>query len=265
VKLAFCFLSIGDIAHRTAWSAFFQGVPSTDYAIWLHRADGHATSALPGARCVPSHGTTRATFSIVKAQQVLFEAACQDESVSKCILLSGDTVPLHPFETVSKAIMSHARGVLAWEAVASDEQASRARLTRRYAWPREWEWVWRVASQWCALTREHVQLLSRYWGLLFHVFFTSHTPDEHLYPVFFHALGLLDSFVREPFMYVDWLHPTEARPCGREHHLYPRTFHLEDLTPSRVRELRQRNRLMLRKVCESDDCPPLWIEPDGAG
>jgi Core-2/I-Branching enzyme len=262
MKLAFCFLSRGDIAHQRTWSAFFRDAPPDAYGIWLHRADRGMASRLPGVTCVPSHGTSRAMFSIVNAQQVLFQVACRDPAVTKCILLSGDSVPVQSFEAVAASMLSHPKGILAWETELSDVQASRSHLARRDLWPKDWKWEWRAAAQWCVLTREHVGLLASYWGLVLHTFFSTHTADEHVYPVFFEGVGRLDSFVRQPFMFVDWGDPTTATHCGLPHNLYPRTFHAEDCTPALLRRLRSGGYATMRKVCERWDCPPLWTGGD---
>jgi hypothetical protein len=160
-------------------------------------------------------------------------------------------------------VMSHSQGVLAWDDGLAVSHAQRERTVRRGAWPERWSWVWRVAPQWSVLTREHVQLLARHWRMLAEVFGPSLAPDEHVYPVFFQALGLLRQFVRQPYMCVDWQRPTANGRCDLPHRDLPRTFHERDLRPDAVRALRERGYVMLRKVCEDYACPPLWIDrPD---
>jgi Core-2/I-Branching enzyme len=260
MKLAFCFLSHNDIAHPRAWKAFFRAAPREAYGIWLHRRDRHTASELPGVTCIPTHPTQYAKFSLVQAQQHLLEAACLDEEVTKCLLLSGDTVPLRSFDEVL-TLMSHDKGVLAWSEGLNQLQRGREATVRRDAWPEAWGWVWRIAPQWCLLTREHVRLLSKHWDVLADVFGESVAPDEHMYSVFFHAVGCLDSFLPEHFMHVDWYQLTRPAACGIKHRAHPRTFHRADLNQRTIRELRERGAVMLRKVCERYDCPPLWMEP----
>lgn len=95
-------MSYGDIEQPTIWKAFFDGIPTDKYSIYLHRADGVRTSWCDSANVIDFIPSKYATWSLVEISQALMTAGLHDDNNQIFILLSGDTIPIVPFNHVSQ-------------------------------------------------------------------------------------------------------------------------------------------------------------------
>ena len=232
---------------------------------------------LADAERVPWVRTGWGTFGTVRAQVQLFNAALADDDVACCVLLSGDSVPLVPFDEAYDALMEHAgapgradggRSLLAAR-FADDagvvlntthqrREAGALELRReaiQHADSDAWAWHLGVASQWCALARRHVELLAAHWHVLESTFDGSSVPDEHVYAVFFRdALGdaaFAAEFERRSPMHTAWKGSIVCRsgPNHADADTSPTSYHLAEISPMLVANARAAGFLFMRKVC----------------
>jgi hypothetical protein len=260
--LAFCFLTYKDVDHLEVWAPFFAAAPPDQYAIFIHSKEG-VGSGLP-ATVIPTQPTEWSTWSLVEAQQSLFRTAMTNPAVTKCILLSGDSVPLYSFNALYAALMADDKGYMR----KSKNKRSAAKKPNVAAWPKSLPFKWSLTSQWIILNRTHVTALEEHFSMLRSVFGSMYIPDEHVYVIFFDGLGLLDTFHLVPPVHVQWdptphtLHtilcapitrfnrpPVRNRPCSEWHRNRPHTFHAEEFTQAKVAEIYASGALFLRKVC----------------
>jgi hypothetical protein len=259
-KLAFCVLSYGDVVQVGVWWAFLRDAAPSEFVVVLHRADGGRSSVLEDAfpgqvKVVPTLPTKWGDVSLVTAAQALFDAACTDPTVHKCVLVSGDALPLVPFRDAYESLLESEHGVLDYVAEPSAYHRSRFRSCNLAAWPRDLprpaEETFPLAHQWCVLTRDQVATVRAHMGWIVRVFAGVFAADEHVYPTLFQALGQMDTFVDGSIMFVEMLQGRSKRcPHGHKHRSAPTTFHTADLTPFWLRALRERGFLFLRKTCE---------------
>jgi hypothetical protein len=249
MKIAFCFLSYGDIEHQNAWTQFFDSDKSSKSdksAIFLHRADGVSVSTLPGCTVIPPIKTSWGTFSLLQAQQNMFAEAFKDPTVYKCVLLSGDTIPLYKFDVVYNRMCRDDKGYMRQiapnaQVLATDKKVHMA------AWPPEKPWKGNFISQWVVFNRFHVQLLHEHWTMIHNVFKDANIPDEYVYFIFFNGFGCIDTFHNSSPMYVS--HSKRISPCKLKHHSVPLTYHRQNFTPQEVDKIYRSGHLFLRKVC----------------
>jgi hypothetical protein len=253
-KIAFCFLSYGDIEQPGIWSSFFAGVAADQYTTLLHRADGVQTSWAPECTVIPHRPTKWGTFSLVEAQQELFVTACKDPAVTKCILLSGDSIPIHSFQTIYAKLTCDSKGYM--KQYESDQHLGREQTVNKAAWPSDTPWSWPIAHQWVILTRAHIQLLQENWTMLTQVFGSSQIPDEQVYIVFFKGFGFLDSFHDMRTIRVNW--NIQSDPCSEEHRSRPRAHHTSDFTPQYMNWIYAEDAFFLRKLCKTATVTMDW-------
>ena len=100
MAIGFCFLIKDSVNNLDLWAAFFEGIASSQYRIYVH-AKTPSPCAVPGGAVVDSDPlpTAWGELSLVMATQRLFDQALEDGCTSM-ILLSGDMLPLWPFERI---------------------------------------------------------------------------------------------------------------------------------------------------------------------
>lgn len=253
MKIAFCFLSYGDIEHQNVWAQFFESAKK--HAIFLHRADGQTETNLPGCTVIPPIKTAWGTFSLLQAQQNLFNEAVKDPEVQKVVLLSGDSIPLYKFDVVYNKLCRDDKGYLRQIAQSVVVPITDKRV-HTAAWPSDKPWVGKFNSQWVVLNRTHVQMLQDNWPMLQRVFKDANIPDEYLYFTFFNGFGCIGTFHNASHMHVS--HSKKVFPCGRNHHSVPLTYHRQNFTPQEVDKLYRSGHLFLRKVCSTTNVHMDW-------
>ena len=259
--LAFCFLTYKDVDHLEVWAPFFAAASPDQYAIFIHRKEGTG-SELP-ATVIPTQPTEWGTWSLVEAQQSLFRTAMENPAVTKCILLSGDSVPLYSFAALYTAIMADGKGYIR----KAKHKRSVTKIPNLEAWPRSKPFKWSLSSQWVILNRIHITALEEHFVMLSAVFGSMIIPDEHVYVIFFEGFGLLNTFHLVPPICVQWDHkpisiqnmlckpmylfqrPVKKRICSEPHRDRPHTFHAEEFTKAKVAEIYRSGAFFLRKVC----------------
>ncbi len=100
MTLAFCFLIKDSVDNLDLWSAFFENIPFPKYRIYVH-AKTSSPSAVPAGAVIDADPlpTAWGELSLVLATRRLFDQALKD-GCSSMVLLSGDMLPLWPFERI---------------------------------------------------------------------------------------------------------------------------------------------------------------------
>jgi hypothetical protein len=258
MKIALCFLSYGDIEQQAVWSSFLENVSKEKYTILLHRADGIQTSWAPNCIVIPTQPTEWATFSLVRVQQQLFTTACIDPEVTKCILLSGDSIPIYPFQKIYDTLLRDTKGYISEYPIKESKKHEEATVSRT-CWPKDKQWKWTITDQWVVLNRMHVGLLQEHWDMLVRVFEHSKCPDEHVYIVFFNGFGVINTFHKQCFTVRDWKLKTSS--CSLKHRPLPTTYHTHNFTPNYLKWIYSKGGLFLRKVCTTTTITMNWSLP----
>jgi len=265
--LAFCFLTYRDVEHREIWEPFFAGAGQA--MVVIHRKEGTGSwlheVGVPGltTTVIPTQPTEWGTWSLVEVQQSLFRAAVANPAVTKCILLSADTVPLYSFAELYSRLMADDKGYIG--------HIPNKRSNRKHPNQAAWSGApfrWSLTPQWVILNRSHVAALEAKFSMLRAVFGAMYIPDEHVYIIFFDSFGLLGSFHLTAPIHVQWdqthrtihtmmcaplLHaqrrPTPRIACAERHRDRPHTFHAVELTAAKLDAIYASGAFFLRKVC----------------
>jgi len=254
MKIAFCFLSYGDVIQTALWKLFFKDADPSTYRIVIHMSQGPSVSALEGVTVIPTQPTGWGQFNLVEAQQALFERAIEDPAVQKCVLLSGDSIPLYDFTTIYGRLASDDKGYMAYKVPANMTHINREKQPRKNEWPRHWKWY--LTSQWSILHRRHVELLRSNWSLVQRVFnVPNFIADEHMYPVFFNGFDELTSFHATPVMWVSWT--GRRKRCTQQHRSAPFTYHTADFNEMTLKHIYDSGCLFMRKICSTVDAASL--------
>jgi hypothetical protein len=188
-------------------------------------------------------------------QQDLFIAATADPSVTKCVLLSGDSIPIYSFSYIYTKLTADEKGYITDYKQTGNKYEDSA---NRKAWPANMPWEWRLAHQWVVLNRDHIQLVRDHWEMLKNVFGPSKVPDEHVYIILFKALGKLDTFHVVCAMVTNWKQPSSS--CFMRHRKIPRTHHTNDFTQPYVDWIYEQGGFFMRKICMNSQITMNWAE-----
>ena len=106
MAIAFCFLVKDSINNLDLWSTFFEGIASSRFRIYVHAKTPYP-SAVPDGAVIDSDPlpTAWGELSLVMATHRLFDQAMED-GCSSMVLLSGDMLPLWPFERIQERCQS---------------------------------------------------------------------------------------------------------------------------------------------------------------
>ena len=172
MRIAFCFLIYDTINHEDLWDVFFTGVDPSLYSIHVH----YKTDVPLGSRfesqklphCIP---TNWGDISLVKAQNLLLEAALRDADTTHFVFISNSCIPLKSFAHVYGALTEKSVFNI-WPHAHCFPRCDRAlRFIARGNLQK--------AHQWCMLTRRHAQLMVDEAAAYMHWF--DFCGDEHCY------------------------------------------------------------------------------------
>ena len=254
-KIAFCFLTYDDIEQQDVWRSFFAAADPTLYAIYMHSSNGLIQSSLAGTNLIPRQDSAWGKFSLLEVHQSLFDAAYLDPSITKFILVSGDTIPLYSFATIYAAMTRDDKGYINYKQI----QRSDKLKINEAAWPRDDPLVWSTTSQWATLNRKHVSLLHDNMYILKDVFQGTSIADEHVYSMFFNAIDELASFHLFSHINVNWDIPKNPYAdlrkkcptrCSIAHRKKPWTYHSADLCPRMIQKIYSGKGFFVRKICK---------------
>lgn len=103
LKLAFLFLTIGNVYHEEHWKDFFRGYEKF-YSVYVHaKEEKTVTSPFFKPHLISEHVPT-SWANTMKAQIALLKEALKDPHNAKFIFLSESTIPLQDFSLVYKTV-----------------------------------------------------------------------------------------------------------------------------------------------------------------
>lgn len=260
MKIAFCFLTRGDLLQPKVWDAFFAAAPTKYYNVYCHpKYPATICSPYLRGRVIPRLVETRhGHVSLVQASINLFAHAHDvDPDNTYCILLSESTVPIVPFTAVYEALARlRPLSLIPYQVPApGSEHHQRLGAVRQRE---RFSSAFFLHDQWVVLHRRHVALLRKAPGL--ELFANVFAADEHYFMnVLVHENGIpLREFVNRRTTFVNWnereirtyTQPTTGRVVGRTVH--PKTYRA--LSSTEVAAARKQGCWFFRKVDSTCDC-----------
>ena len=233
MAIGFCFLIKDSVNNLELWAAFFEGIASSQYRIYVH-AKTPSACAVPDGAVVDSDPlpTAWGELSLVMATQRLFDQALEDGCTSM-ILLSGDMLPLWPFERIQDQCQGTRFSLQPTEGLTERQSGKNA---ERYA----------QMAPWLGLDRS--QMMKQ------NMFFSISSADYQSV----RGLSLSDCPLRQLADEYYWVNALTAsgRTVRADYFLYcnPDRTRTQacalNLTPELLSECRQRGYLFVRKVAE---------------
>lgn len=208
-KIAFMFLTRGEVNNVQVWEKYFQDADSSKYRIVIHAKNPLLlTSNLwANSTILKPIPTAWGTISLVKATIYLLQTAITDPSVTKFILLSEFCLPTTNFNTMYSTIMSETNlSRINWT---MGKNMDRYSIIKSYLNMPAHNWA--KQSQWMCLDRKHVTMLlspmnTNILNQQLKDYMYCPAPDEH-----FFINNLLyvvrinnNEIINHPITFVDW-------------------------------------------------------------
>jgi hypothetical protein len=201
-KMAFMFLTRGDVLHPQIWQEFFADA-GDELPIFLHAKEPAAVGdwLASVARRVPTMPTAWGNISLVRATLALMKAALAESDATHFVLLSESCVPIKSWAAIRARLVLDDRSRIGWQSYAEMKHSHRQRseaVTSMTAG------MWHFQHQWMVLRRDLVECAlsedrTAEWEGCF-------APDEHYFITRFRQMGLdVESLVRrECSTWVEW-------------------------------------------------------------
>jgi hypothetical protein len=258
MKIAFLFLTRGDVNQPKLWDAFIDGVPKEEYSVYCHPKFQRSlvSKMLKGKAIPPQIETKHGHISLVSATILLMQEAIKDPENTHFILLSESCIPLYTFSGLKDRLITIGKSVFGYQDLRDLETENRYNamtvpdfLTRDQFFKQ---------SQWMCLHREAVELILSVDYV--NIFQKVYAPDEHYFISVLVKEGYpMDEKVENNYMtFVNW---TEAvrrfipQTIKDGEILYsseirPKTYH--QISTDQLEAARRHGFLFFRKV--SEDC-----------
>ena len=238
MKVAFCFLTYGDLSQPAIWRSFFRNA-SSPFSVLIHNKEP-LKDAYFSKYCIPDRINTRyGHISLVKATLKLFKEAYLDEENIYFILLSDTCIPLYDLNTIHHKVV----------AVGSSVIHKVESVGNRFKFLHDKEYFNREdfskQSQWMILHRKDLDFLARnditdsvYGARVF-------GADEHYFINLFDKFGV--AYLNKSITSVDWSEPVVTK---QPYHYSPKIYH--SLERHQIAQARNDGNLFMRKI--SGDC-----------
>lgn len=210
-KIAFLFLTRGEVHNIKLWERFFESANKDLYKIAIHAKD---PSTLKSSLWTDNRSlilrpipTAWGTISLVNATIYLLQMVMVDPKITKFILLSEFCIPTINFQNVYELLMKEkGKSRINWS---FGNNLDRYNIIKNYlSFPAN---SWAKQSQWMCLDRNHVNALfiPAYNGKFvqyLNAFKYCPAPDEHLFINYFlHVIRInQNEFINHPITFVDW-------------------------------------------------------------
>jgi hypothetical protein len=260
MKIAFCFLTRGDLFQPKVWESFFSSAPLEKYTIYCHpKEPEHVASPILSGRIINDRVPTRhGDVSIVKATLNLFSTAHNDDEDNQYfVLVSESTIPIVSFDYLYKSVERNgSHSITSYNVPPPNIEHHQRLFTVKQ---RElFSSAFFSHDQWIILHRQHVSMLLDHPSLA--LFNNVFAPDEHYFMnALVHLKGAsLDQFVNQRATFVNWrdkviktyTSPETGQVLGRTVH--PKTYH--QLSAADIKEARNGDCWFFRKVDAECDC-----------
>lgn len=237
MKIAFLFLIISEIYHEKCWMDFFKGHDEL-FSIYIHSKNPMSeTSPFKGYEIKQKIATSWS--NTMDAQVELLREALKDKENYKFIFISESTIPLQPFVTAYRDLVSTPLSQFSIE-----KENSR----NRKFWPIPSSKIYKN-SQWVVLNRKHAELVvsdDTYLKIM-----TKYHHDQEHYPsTFLKLINLAEEVMPQDSTLTLW-------SAGRAH---PHTFYYLQTDPYfkvLIEEIGAKRMLFARKFSKECDLTPL--------
>jgi hypothetical protein len=178
-KIAFCFLTMGDIHQLNVWKDFFKG-HENEYNIYIHPKFANKVSNSFKKYIIKKRLDTKwGDISLVNATIELFRAAYKDPTNKFFVLISDSCIPLYNFDFIYNYILSTNSNIC------PIMYFEPPKLKYRYTALKDINFIpykkFQKTSQWCIMKRDAVEFLidqdNNYTDLYSNMF----APDEHYF------------------------------------------------------------------------------------
>jgi hypothetical protein len=210
-KIAFLFLTRGEVNNVKLWESFFENIDTSKYKIVIHAKNPLALESplwtSRNSTIIKPIPTAWGTISLVKATIYLLQTAIVDPHVSKFILVSEFCIPTSNFTTIYDCLISERhRSRINWTL---GKNMDRYNIIKSYLNIPSHNWA--KQSQWMCLDRKHVSALfsPAYNNVLnqqLKDFMYCPAPDEHFFINMFLYVVRIPSneIINHPITFVDW-------------------------------------------------------------
>jgi hypothetical protein len=243
-KIAFLFLTQKELTQEKLWDTFFGSADKDKYSLYFHAKPDFTHNKFSEFQ-IDSIETAWGSFSLVEAQQLLFNEALKDEDNKHFILVSETTIPICSFEEMYFYFSDKENySIIGYSNANIPYFLQRIELINNlYNWTSD---NWYVSSQWVILNREHCKLFKNNISVLKDIFNDSPHPEEHSYVTFLNHLNLLnDSFViNKSLTFVDW---------NGNNSTMPSSYKPNEITESLIKKLKDEGYFFMRKVMSGSD------------
>jgi hypothetical protein len=172
-------------------------------------------------------------FSIIEAQKLLLEEALKTPSITHCVFVSHNSIPIVPFSYLYKFLLDTANmSIISYGGSNNGDHCKRYDTLTNPIFPRA---KFLVQSQWCILSREHAKIVVREHVNIKQIFIRSWVPDEHVYVNYLiHYKDMSCQIINTSTTHVEWEHAT------------PKVY--SEISNIYIDELRTNRQFFLRKV-----------------
>ncbi|KAF4400854.1 hypothetical protein CsatB_017178 [Cannabis sativa] len=248
-KVAFMFLTRGDLELAPLWDRFFKGHEGF-YSVYVHSSTPSFNKTMPTKsafynRWIPSKEVEWGGASMVDAERRLLANALLDFSNKRFILLSESCIPLYNFSIVYNYVMGTTKAFL--EVFDSDTTVGRGRYNIKMS-PLITLQQWRKGSQWFAIDRTlAMEVVSdqKYFDLFVRFCRGRCITDEHYLPTFVN-IKFGEITLNRSLTWVGWKASGLIQP-------HPRMFVREDVNIELLEGLRHgtkcENNWMRTNIC----------------
>lgn len=242
-KLAFLFLTIGNINQHELWRIFLNNNEHLA-SVYVHaKHPEKVTDSLLKNNVIPDIIETKwGDYSLVKAMINLLKAALQDRDNYKFIFLSESCVPVKPFKDVYEELTSDGNSYINY-----NDNSHQWRYTLLQSNKLIKKENWYTASQWCILNRNLSEYAVTTENLYLPLFKTVFAADEH-YFISIAKIKNDNELVNRMTTYVKWGN-------SRSH---PNTHNIID-KPTLLRII-QTKALFARKFVNTSNIRTLYLE-----
>ncbi len=238
-KIAFCFLTMGDINQLNIWKDFFKG-HENKYNIYIHPKDSSKVSKSYKKYIIKKNINTQwGDISLVNATLELFREAYKDKKNKLFILLSDSCIPLYNFDYIYNYLITTNKNIC------PIMYFEPPKLKYRYIALKDVNFIpyknFQKTSQWCVMKRNAVEFLidadNNYTDLYTNMF----APDEHYFINMFDKYHI--KYLNNRVTFDNWEEESE----NSKHRPLPKTY--LTVTKQDIVKARQEGCLFFRKVC----------------
>lgn len=187
-KIAFIFLSIGDVNQYKIWERFFKG-NEDKYNIYIHPKFPNRVRSFFKNHIIDNIIETKwGDVSLVNATNIMIKKALEDASNKKIILVSDSCIPIKKFDFIYKSVLQDNKSWFNYYKP-NHTQGSKDHLRRIDLLNHVLKRNSYINEQWMILDRNHARLLNKN-NKLIQFFKTPYLiPDEIYYITVLHYLN----------------------------------------------------------------------------